>query len=353
MNVTFRVDASVQMGSGHLMRCVTLAQALQQRGVVTRFISGDQTGNLNDWLQSQGMALTVLCCAPIIDVANDAEQTICALNENRPDWLVVDHYGLDVEWEQRLRPYVYKILVIEDHTGRRHDCDALLDQNYTGEAAQQYGELVPEACQMLIGPRFALLRQEFAALQCRVSPRQRLENILLFFTGGDDHGETLKAMRGVEIFGQIQHVNVVVGRSNPHKDAIKSQCEALAWGYHCQVDYMPELIAQADLVIGAGGSSNWERCLLGVPALVSILADNQATIAQALDRAGVVVNLGWAKTLTADDYAQALVALDLRRLTHMSDKAMKFIDAAGAARVADAMLHSSVIKLASKQNGLK
>ena len=339
MKVVFRVDASVQMGSGHLMRCLTLAQELQQRGVQARFICGDHLGNLNDWLQSKGIAITVLSKASGIDVATDAEQTISALSMDRPDWMVVDHYGLDIEWEQRLRPFVGRILVIDDYTGRRHDCDTLLDQNYAGEDGQRYCGLVPDDCRMLIGPSFAVLRKEFSELRQKVRRRERLENVLVFFTGGDDQGETLKAMRAVEIFGQVKRVDVVVGRLNPHNDAINSKCDELDWGFHCQVDYMPTIISKADLVIGAGGSSNWERCALGVPALVAILADNQATIAQDLDSAGVVINLGWAHSLTPDDYAQALKSFDLRRLSDMSDKALKIIDAVGASRVADALLH--------------
>lgn len=340
MKIAFRVDASVQMGTGHLMRCMTLAQELQQRGVQVRFICSDHPGNLNEWLQSKGLTVSVISQASATDVAADAKQTISALNADRPDWIVVDHYGLDIEWERMLRPFVDRILVIDDHTGRYHECDALLDQNYGADVAQRYAGLLPEACRMLVGPSFALLRQEFGALRERVSCRQSLENVLIFFTGGDDQGETLKAMRGVEIFGLSKQVDVVVGRSNPYIDAIKSKCEKLAWGFHCQVDYMPTLISNADLVIGAGGSSNWERCALGAPALVAVLADNQVNIAHDLDSAGVVVNLGWAHQLAAEDYVRALQALDSHRIAAMSDKAMKVVDAAGAARVADALLHS-------------
>jgi UDP-2,4-diacetamido-2,4,6-trideoxy-beta-L-altropyranose hydrolase len=341
MKVVFRVDASVQMGSGHLMRCLTLAEALQDRGVETRFICGDHDGNLNAWVQGKGVPVTVLRRAWLVDAVADAEQTILALGAVRPDWMVVDHYGLDVEWEQRLKPFVGRLLVIDDHTGRSHDCDVLLDQNYSEEGAQWYVGLIPAACKMLLGPDYAQLRKEFGELRGQVSRRQILENLLVFFTAGDDQGETLKAMRGIEIFGQAKRVDVVLGRSNPHNAAIKQKCDELHWGYHCQVDYMPALIAQADLVIGAGGSSNWERCALGVPALVAILADNQVTIAQALDSAGVVRNLGWFHALTPTDYADALCALDTRLLADMSGKSMRIVDAAGAKRVADYLLYSN------------
>ena len=343
MKVVFRVDASVQMGSGHLMRCLTLAEAMRERGVEVRFICRDHVGNLNAWLQSKGFVVTVLPQAvegdpPADDVSQrDAEQTILALGKNMPDWLVVDHYGFDVNWELRLKPFVGRLMVIDDHTGRSHDCDVLLDQNYSEDGLQRYTGLIPPECKTLIGPDYALLRKEFSELRGQIRRRSSLDNILVFFTAGDDQGETLKAMRGVALFGKAKQVDVVVGSSNPHNATIKKKCDELHWTYHCQVDYMPSLIANADLVVGAGGSSNWERCALGVPALVTILADNQAAIAQALDGTEVVRNLGWFHQLEPIDYADALCALDGKRLAYMSDKAMRIVDAAGAKRVVDAL----------------
>jgi len=343
MKVVFRVDASVQMGAGHLMRCLTLAEAMRERGVEIRFISRDHVGNLNAWLQSKGFVVTVLPQAvegdlPADDVSQrDAEQTIFALGKKVPDWLVVDHYGLNINWERLLKTFIGQMMVIDDHTGRSHDCDVLLDQNYSEDGEQRYVGLVPRTCTMLLGPDYALLRKEFTELRGQIRRRSSLDNILVFFTTGDDQGETLKAMRGVALFGKAKQVDVVVGSSNPYNAAIKKKCDELHWNYHCQVDYMPSLIANADLVVGAGGSSNWERCALGVPALVAILADNQAAIAQALDSAGVVRNLGWFHKLEPVDYADALSALEGKRLADMSDNAMRIVDAAGAKRVVDAL----------------
>jgi UDP-2,4-diacetamido-2,4,6-trideoxy-beta-L-altropyranose hydrolase len=252
MKIVFRVDASVHMGSGHLMRCLTLAQELSERGVHVRFICGDQIGNLNDWLINKGTAVTVLTKVTGNDVAMDAAQTISALRSERHDWMVVDHYGLDIEWEQLVRPFVERILVIDDHTGRSHDCDVLLDQNFVSEGKQLYNELVPDDCQMLLGPNFALLRKEFGELRHKVNRRQSLEKVLVFFTAGNDQGETLKAMRGVEMFGLVKRVDVVVGYSNPHNNEIKSKCDELDWGFHCQVDYMPTLISKAEVVPATG-----------------------------------------------------------------------------------------------------
>ena len=353
MKVVFRVDASVQMGTGHLMRCLTFAEALRERGVHTHFICREHVGNLITLLQRKAIPVKVLPAPAIKDTthgedyavwlgvtqAEDAEQTVKALDGEKPDWLVVDHYGLDIDWEKRLRPHVGRLMVIDDLANRHHDCDVLLDQNYSAEGEQRYASFVTPSCKVLLGPRYALLRKEFKVMREHLEPRtHKLKKILVFFTAGDDQGETLKAMQGIELFGKAEHVDVVVGQANPDNSEIIKKCDELHWWYHCQVDYMPRLIAQADLVIGAGGSSNWERCALGVPALVVILAKNQAPIAQALGRAGVIYNLGWSRDLQAADYANALSTLNHDCLAAMSEKALALVDAKGAERMADVLL---------------
>lgn len=353
MKVVFRVDSSTQMGTGHLMRCLTLAESLREHGVQIHFICREHTGNLITQLQKRTMSVTVLH-APIVSRAEpskdytawlgvtqteDAKESIEVLNGEKPDWLVVDHYGLNVEWEGFLRPHIGKLMVIDDLADRNHDCDVLLDQNYLVDGDQRYGNLVSPHCNMLLGPRYALLKKAFAELRGQLESRpHELKNILVFFTAGDDKGETLKAMQGLELFGKVERVDVVVGQSNLDNATIRKKCAELNWGYHCQVDYMPKLIVQADLVIGAGGSSNWERCALGVPALVTILAENQAAIAQALDQAGIVINLGWGCDLQAQDYENVLVALNHSRLASMSMKASELVDAKGAERIVNILL---------------
>lgn len=350
MKVVFRVDASARMGTGHLMRCMALAEALQERGAQTLFVCREHEGNLIAAMRQKALHVKALpaAIAPSsnaaedyaawlgVSQAEDAEQTIHALEGDKPDWLVVDNYGLDIDWEQRLRPYAGNLVVIDDLANRHHDCDVLLNQNYSAEGERRYRGLVPDACKVLLGPGYAMLRKEFKEIRERLEPRSHeLKTVLVFFTAGDDQGETLKAMQGIELFGKAECVNVVVGQSNPRNVEIIRKCDELRWGYHCQVDYMASLIARADLVIGAGGSSNWERCALGVPALVTILAANQAPIAQALDRLGVVSNLGWGHDLNAEDYATALAAFTRPRLAAMSEQALQLVDAGGAEKLAD------------------
>jgi UDP-2,4-diacetamido-2,4,6-trideoxy-beta-L-altropyranose hydrolase len=348
MKVFFRVDASARMSTGHLMRCLTLAEALQERGAQTLFVCREHKGNLIATLQHKTIPVMVLP-APIAPVnaesedyaawlgvtqAEDAGQTIEALNGEKPDWLVVDHYGLDVEWEQRLRPHVSKLMVIDDLASRHHDCDVLLDQNYSPEGERRYTGLVPDACKVLLGSKYTLLRKEFRVIRERLKSRSgSLHKILVFFTAGDDQGETLKAMQGIERYGEAEQVDVVVGQSNPSNAEISKKCDSLRWGYHCQVDYMASLVAQADLVIGAGGSSSWERCALGAPTLVTILANNQALIARALDKVSAATCLGWCRETTPATYQLALMNLTKQKLNAMSENSLQLVDARGVSRV--------------------
>lgn len=342
MKVVFRVDASVLIGTGHLMRCLTLAEALHESGVQVCFVSRGCDGDLGKTLKKKAMSVVLLPelnGSPQSQPVRDSEQTVEVLNGEKPDWLVVDHYALDLDWEQRLRPHVGKMMVIDDLANRHHDCDMLLDQNYSVENERNYSSLVPPLCKVLLGPSYALLRKDFRVMRENRKPRShKIENVLVFFTAGNDQGETLKAMQGVEFFGKAERVDVVVGQFTPRNNEIMKRCIALGWGYHRQVDYMPALIEQADIVIGAGGASSWERCALGVPALVAILAENQAPIAQALDRVGAVCNLGWGRDIRAEDYASALTGLSCQRLAAMSEKASELVDANGALRVTELLL---------------
>jgi spore coat polysaccharide biosynthesis predicted glycosyltransferase SpsG len=233
--------------------------------------------------------------------------------------------------------------VIDDLPQRPHDADLLLDQNLPLQDAPAAADRLPPACRTLIGPRFALLRPEFAALRAHRPPRRGdLRRVLVFFSGGDDLGETLKALQGL-VLARAQgllkaEVDAVMGESNPGREAIAELCHAQGWTSHCQTPHMAALVAAADLAIGAGGSSSWERCALGLPALLTVLADNQQGVALALHRAGAARCLGWGADLQPADYAAALAALNPALLARMSESAASLVDGLGSDRVAQALL---------------
>ena len=182
--IAFRTDASDQIGTGHFMRCLTLADGLKQRGAQICFVSCHLPEQLRSILVAKGhefvlldsvqnaLALDELAHAHWLGgtQAEDAADTIRALSDRILDWLVVDHYALDFRWESALRQTAKKIMVIDDIADRQHDCDVLLDQNFYADMQTRYTGKVPSHCRLLLGPRYALLRDEFRQLHEHVKP---------------------------------------------------------------------------------------------------------------------------------------------------------------------------------------
>lgn len=163
MNIAVRTDASVQLGSGHVMRCLTLADRLRRRGATVVFVCREGGGSLCDFIASMNYVIHRLPAQDCLETKLDAERTMIALRQDAPiDWLVVDHYGLDRQWETALRAIARRIMVVDDLADRQHDCDVLLDQNYSTDGETRYQNLVPASCRCLLGPRYALLCQKYA-----------------------------------------------------------------------------------------------------------------------------------------------------------------------------------------------
>ena len=320
--VAIRVDSSEQIGSGHLMRCLTLAERLRKDGGEVHFISRDLAGSLHRLVEEHGFPLHLLpqheenpnltgyAAWLTVPQVVDAEETGEILSRMQPvSRLIVDSYALDVVWEQRLRPLVREIFVIDDLANRPHDCDVLLDQNYYREMRHRYDGLVPPYCKLLLGPRHALLREEFYEAREKIGVRDGiLRCILVFYGGSDATGETEKAIRAlVQLQLPSVAVDVVVGGSNSRRASIKELCAAHEFlHYHCQVSNMAELMAHADLCLGAGGTSTWERCFLGLPAIVTAVAENQIQICEDCAEAGYICYLGRWDEVRQEDIAAAV-----------------------------------------------
>lgn len=318
--IVFRVDSSLQIGSGHLMRCLTLAAQLREKTEVV-FISRDLEGNLNHLIKEKGYLIFVLPGASLepglsgyekwltVKVDTDAKETKEILQMLDAECVIIDHYALDETWEKIVRPYARKIMVIDDLANRQHDCDILLDQNYYCDLERRYADLVPAACKLLLGPGYAILREEFQ--QARKTRRLRdgiIRNIFIFFGGSDLGNETMKALLAVKALHRPDiTVNVVVGASNPHQGDIKKICAQHAEvHFHCQVDYMAKLMNEADLAIGAGGATTWERCYLGLPAIVIGIAENQVQISKDCAAAGLIVYAGESDCVSVNEIARMI-----------------------------------------------
>jgi UDP-2,4-diacetamido-2,4,6-trideoxy-beta-L-altropyranose hydrolase len=340
MRFLFRADASTAIGAGHVVRCATLARQLVRAGHSARFLCRSSPGNLNVWLESEGFDVELLP-PDLPDESADAEACLTMLEGESFDWLVVDHYQLGVAWETLLASTVGRLLVIDD-VARPHACDLLLDQNTLNPQHACYPALVPTHCSLLLGPAFTLVRPEFSALRpASLSRRQgQLERLLVCMGGSDPENETTKVLAGLTLGHTPKlHVDVVIGGGNPHRAEVEAACARLPSArLHVQTAHMAELMAAADCAVNAGGSTTWERCTLGLPAIVAVSADNQVEIAQTVHQAGGHRNLGRQSNLFAADYAQAIADLTPEHLQSMSVAAARICDGHGAARVSACLL---------------
>jgi UDP-2,4-diacetamido-2,4,6-trideoxy-beta-L-altropyranose hydrolase len=315
MYVVFRVDSSKQIGTGHLMRCLTLADALSGEGADITFVCRSLPGDLGYLVKEKGFDL---CLMPNeeednsnyeqrarIDWKTDVEKTKAILDQKQKDinWLIVDHYSLDYRWELQLRPYIQKLMVIDDLADRKHDCDLLLDQNYYENLTKRYDCLVPAHCQKLLGLKYLLLRQEFIELARVLKQRDgKIKRILVSFGGSDPTNETVKALEAIRLLNRPDiDVDVVIGASNQQQEEVKQLCQTIPnTTFYCQVNYMANLMAKADLALAAGGTSTWERCFMGLPTITLAIAPNQLEALAAVATTGAIKNLGWCNNINAE-----------------------------------------------------
>lgn len=370
-NIAVRVDASSKIGTGHFMRCLTLAEALKQRGALVRFISRQLPEHLHSMLAVKGYEFALLGSiqnnSPLDELAHadwlgvsqayDAADSVQALSDRTWDWLIVDHYALDARWESALRCISKKILVIDDIADRRHDCEMLLDQNFYSDMQKRYTGKVPNHCRLLLGPRYALLRDEFRQLRERPRPRSGPVNRILVFFGGVDTdnytGRVIEALLGINI--SDLNIDVVVGQQHPFLEQIRAACARHGFVCHIQTDKMAELMAGADMAIGAGGSATWERCCLGLPTLVFCAAHNQQRQIADAAQEGLLYWPGIKGDLnqTIQRHATALAENNCLR-NFISRKGMLTVDGRGVLRVIASMECDDVeIRLATLDDSEK
>ncbi len=365
MKVAFRCDASLQMGTGHVMRCLTLANALAAKGAACTFLCREHPGHLLGLIQRHGHAVHVLAGAHGTHVQTAADHggpdlkhaawlgtsqqqdwQDCQphVQSMEPDWLVVDHYAIDTRWEQAAKALGGRLMVIDDLADRAHECDLLLDQTF-GRIPLAYACWTPSSCQLLCGAKYALLRPEFAALRdaslarrAPSSPKQVLVSM-----GGVDldnaTGLTLNALQTSQLPRDCQ-VTVVMGANAPWVDTIKRQAARLTYPCTVKTDVrdMATLMANADLAIGAAGATSWERCCLGLPSIMVILADNQRQAARALTQAHATLCLDM-----GDDFVEQLretinrLVDDPDLLHGLGIEAARIVDGKGCDRVVATM----------------
>lgn len=366
MIIAFRADASSDIGTGHVMRCLTLARGLALRGHACRFVCRDLPGNMNDRIAAE-FPLTVLPAptpGPVladdpvhaawagVPAAQDAAETRAAVADVQV--LVVDHYAFDARWQIAARPFGARLVAIDDLADRAHACDLLVDPNF-GRFPRDYDALMPEGAERLMGTTYALLRPEFAAARETALARRGgpLQDILIAMGGVDRDDATsavLRALATVARTGSLR-VTVVMGAAAPHLAAVTSLAGTLP--FRCQVlagvSNMASLMGRADLAIGAAGGTAWERCTLGLPTLMLVLAENQIDGTKALDKTGAGIALGRADDPgLAGRLATALQHLaDPESLGAMSRRAAAICDGRGTDRVVFAIEHPLTLRPAT------
>ena len=362
--MVFRADASLQIGSGHVMRCLTLADAFADEGAQCHFLCRAHPGHLMEAIVAHGHVIHELpnamasgadsnSKAPAhsawlgCDWGIDARQSREVIQTLEPNWLVVDHYALDARWEQAVSSQSCRLLIIDDLADRPHAADLLLDQNL-GRSSADYSALVPASCRCLIGPQYGLLRPEFARLRevslDRRWSRRSLGQLLITLGGVDKDnaaGRVLSALKACDLPDDCR-VSVIMGETAPWLASVRSQAANMPWPTEVVVNVadMAWRMANADLAIGAAGSTAWERCCLALPTFMLVLADNQRNIATNLDAAGAVVSFG-----TPDNLGEmvthwtTLTQPDV--LESMAYTAASITDGQGLARLIDIMACST------------
>ena len=370
MHVAIRADTSEVIGTGHLVRCAALASAIKKRGAAVTFVCRNLPATLLEFVKNQGFGVCLLPhSGSSVESAQgyedwlgapweiDALQTVSALEtKGAVDWLIVDHYGIDHRWEERLKDVGCRILVIDDLAIQKHACDLLLNQNLIAGVHDRYRNLIPKYCRLLAGPQFALLRQEFRTSRVSLNRGSaRVGNLLVFLGGADPNGITLRVLKTVDrIRSNELQVTAIVGAANPHGETIK-RLYGNRSGYKVirQAENMAELMVQADLAIGAGGISTWERSCLGLPAIVIAIAENQMEVSRTAAEAGTCLYLGAAASISDEELAAALAVMignsSLRK--SVSRVCLALVDGLGCERVAREILQEPVrVRLARAED---
>lgn len=354
MEIVFRVDASCNIGSGHIMRCLTLADHLVENGANVKFISREHPGHMCDYIEMQGYEVHRLqkevsfTSDTTLDhshwlgstIEKDAQETIEYINNINVDWLIIDHYAIDSRWEVLVRKYAGKIMVIDDLADRDHEADILLDQNYYSNMHKRYINKLPYECKTFLGPEYALLRPEFKISRKKYSEKSKefLTRFFIFFGGSDPTNETEKALKAIKHLNLSNlYIDIVVGQSNPNKETIKGMCSDIKnVHFHCQINNMAELMINADLALAAGGSTTWERYCVGLPAITIAVAKNQIQLAEDVIPLGIDFYLGESKDVTIEMIVDQINILlnSAPNIFAAGEKAKKIVNGEGAFKIA-------------------
>ena len=340
------------------MRCLTLALEMRKNGVNCQFISRKHDGNLLSQIRQHGFKVSAL---PVekenlnsnihkyssssyaswlgAEWTKDAYETELALNGVLVDWIIIDHYAIDIRWEKKLRLMCHRIMVIDDLANRTHDCDLLLDQNI-GRKPSDYAKYVPQRCKVVVGPKYALIRPDFVefrkySLKRREIPQR--SQLLIMMGGVDKDNLTSLVLDNLspETLPLTFKIKIVMGVHSPWIDQVREKSLDMPWPTEVLVNIkdMAKLIAESDLAIGAAGTSILERCCLGLPTLTVIQAENQREGAIALQKINACVLIENANEIPESINIKISDLLNIKKIKLIQQSSAKLCDGKGPERL--------------------
>ena len=360
MNIIIRTDASHTIGIGHLMRCLTISERLRKLGANVEYVIRDHPGNINEQIQEKGFKVNLLSSSTTNNKQQtligyekwlgvkqhiDADETIQFVKNREIDWIIIDHYALDYKWEERIRLYTKKIMVIDDLANRKHDCDLLLDQNLLKNMDSRYNDILSEKTVQLLGPQYALLQPEYEKLRVKVKHRhQPLKHVLIFFGGTDKYnltGLTLNAFLNNNI--SLDKIDIVLSQQNSNYIQINDLVDHMSnITLHSNLSSLAPIILNADFAVGAGGATNWERLCLGLPSIVISIAENQKPVSNNLHNMGMIQYIGDAETIRPNDIVSSVKnIMGMDDIHNWSKRCLNICSGKGVSLVSDAIFKLS------------
>jgi UDP-2,4-diacetamido-2,4,6-trideoxy-beta-L-altropyranose hydrolase len=329
----FRCDASADIGAGHLTRCLALAETLVESGWSVAFAARPITAAM-----VPGMAAATFNFIELDAEPKDEPAVLSSSFPDGVDMLVVDHYGRDFTFERQCRDFARRILVLDDGTGRQHDCDLVVDAAACD--CSLYRGRAPAHARFLLGPSYALVRRSFVthrptALACRnLAP---VKSILISFGATDPWNATPVALAAVAAFADHVAITIAMSSRAAHLEHLRPRLPSNA---RLVLDAdMARLMSEADLAVGAAGATAFERAVLGLPSVIVAAAENQRGLANLLTEAGAAIDCGSLDVEAVDHISAAAFALlnDAQARLRMSRAASDLIDGQGGARICDAV----------------
>lgn len=336
MIIFFRLDASDKIGNGHYVRCMTLAKLLLKQKLIIVFICADVSEIICHQIVSEGIILEKT--EPFKDELIDAKNVIRVLNNYPKGLIIIDHYKLNISWHENVSSYVHKIIVLDDMANRNFFCHLLVNSGFFNKKV--YKSLIPDSCELLLGPDYVILKPEYQQYK-KNRLNDQIKRVLIFMGGADTKNVTTKIIEAfVDSKFEAIKFDVVIGTNNSKLRQIEKLIESKSnfTKYHNR-PHLADLMYEADFAIGAGGNSVWERICIGLPCAVITLSENQIFLTNKLHNYNLVNYIGHFDQVTVEDIRQFLNREILTGgIRKQFANAIKLCDGLGADRIVKKIL---------------